>query len=133
MMEERKKKLIELADKIYRLVSRKGVVTSNDMRLLGIRFSRELGRILQEKYRDVRFFKLTYLSTFKYSILPPSLYNSYIIYIKGKERDVVRILFREIPKGVPKRSIRWLFKMNGVLEELEEAIDWVYDNEYLKQ
>jgi len=118
--EERLRKATELIESILR---RRGYVTSIELReRYGIKISKELLQRLESTIDGFKWFKLKYVSTRKYSVLPPRFLGSIIMYLKGKECDVLDYLLFNRVGLAPWRAVKSLLRANNAPAELIEKL-----------
>lgn len=130
--EQRNKREI-IITKIIVMLLKKGLVTSLDVRReLGIRLTPEIVRDIEAKYSTIKSFRIEYMSTTGHSLFPRSFYKLFVIYLEGREPDVITFILNNIPKGVPKRVIKYVLRMNSVPPEILETLDAFYKQNKVK-
>jgi len=118
---EKRSKVIET---IAEILNEKGHTTSLELREThGIELNREILRELENSIEGLRWFKLVYTSTSKYSVFPRKFNNLIVVYLQGEERKVLEYLLRNlVDPNVPRESVKWVLKNSGALSELVELL-----------
>lgn len=115
----REKKFIESMNKIIDLVSKKGYVTSAELRKSGISLNRDLIEKLLSSRNDLRIFKIKYTSTHKFTIFNPRIRGAVLIY--KDPREAARYLIAQIiDRDTPLRVINYLMKLNKIPKEVSD-------------
>jgi len=104
------------------ILEEEGFATSKALRDMGVVVNRELLEALEQ--RGAVSFKLEYCATQSYTVFPLRLCRQRIIYLRGREADVVAFLSKVsiVPPHRARRAVRAVLRKNGAPPELVEAI-----------
>jgi len=109
----------EKAGMVMEMLSEKCYTTSGELAGLGVKLNRRLLEKLRELSDKVRWFRITYRSTPKYTILPPKLQGKWLLYLAGCEPAVATfIVLNMVSLDVPHYSVARLLENNGAPKEL---------------
>lgn len=120
----RRRKMDENIEKIISILNEKGYTTSMELlEKYGIRIDKEILDSLKSLINELEWFRLVYTSTARYSIFPPKFNNMTIVYLRGREKEVVYFLLSNlIDRNVPTTALKIFLKMNGAPEELVKTL-----------
>ena len=120
----RREKINKIIDMIVSYLNEKGYITSIELREKhGIRVDRKLLEELESDIDGIRWFKLKYTSTAKFSVFPVKFNNMTIIYLEGNEDKVIAFLLNNtIDKNVPLKVMKYLLKANSAPEGIINAL-----------
>jgi len=120
----RRERMNKIIDMIVSYLNEKGYVTSIELRENhGIRVDRKLLEELESDIDGIRWFKLKYTSTAKFTVFPAKFNNMTIVYLEGNEDKVITFLLNNtIEKNVPSKTIKQLLKANSAPEGIINAL-----------
>jgi DNA-binding CsgD family transcriptional regulator len=115
-----REKTYKNVETIANILSKYCYTTSTEIsKMYGIHVTRNLLEIIEQSINGVKWFRLKYTSTSKYTVFSPRLANMVVIYLEGCEDKVLRFLKDLIvDNGVPKSSLVALLEMNNVPKNL---------------
>ncbi|MEZ0289510.1 MAG: hypothetical protein ABWJ42_00250 [Sulfolobales archaeon] len=119
--EATEKRLQETIERILEILRIKGFTTSVELRQNRIILSEKILERLAERDSSVKWFKIKYTSTSKFTVLPARLGGVTAVY-----KDLSKVsewLYNQIvDKNTPARVIRYLFKLNKIPQEITDRI-----------
>lgn len=116
--EEKKNLMKKTVEEIKRMIEEKGFVTSRELRTRKILLTKPLLNMLTE---EIKWFKLKYTSTNKFTIFLPRLGGVIFLY-KDVEKLTSYLLENMIDKNAPTKVVRYLGKINKIPSEVVETL-----------
>lgn len=119
-----KEKTNEIIKFIVDILNMKGFTTSIELRnRYNININGRLLREIEGSIEGIRWFRLKYTSTYKYTVFPLSFIYMTVIYLTGFEHAVVSYLKENtISKNLNPSVLKTLLRMNNAPEELIRAV-----------
>ena len=109
----------EKAGRVLEILSEKCYTTSGELAELGLKLNWRLLEKLEEHSDKVKWFRITYRSTSKYTILPPKLQGKSVLYLAGCEHAVATfIVLNMVSLDIPHYSVARLLESNGAPKAL---------------
>jgi len=68
--------------------------------------------------KSLRIFKISYVATASFSVLPKRMRLKYVTYLEGSECDVIKGLMELVKPGTPKSIVKRFLSINNAPEEL---------------
>jgi len=107
---------------VLEVLEEEGFTTSKALRGMGVAVNKELLEVLRQM--GAESFRLKYCATASYTVIPLRLCGQRIIYLRGREGDVVAFLAKAsiAPPKSARRAMRAVLRKNGAPPELVEAV-----------
>ncbi len=122
-------KLERIIDIIAEILNKKGYTTSIELRENhNIRINTKLLEQLEIGLEGVKWFRLRYTSTAKFTIFPARFNNLTIIYLEGNEDKVISFLISNIlDKNTPRKALKHLLKTNKAPDTILKLLNIYYN------
>jgi len=78
--------------------------------------------LMMHNIKDLRWFRLTTISTPTYSVFTYKLYRKHIVYLKGHEEEVLKELLNMKKPGIPTYVLKYILLVNNAPKELIELL-----------
>lgn len=119
--EVNKKKTEEIIDRIIRYIEEKGFTTNRELKQIKININEKILNMLSERDENIRWLKIKYTSTNKFTILPTRLGGLILIY-KDIDKASRYIYSQIIDRRTPARVVKYLLKLNKIPQEIIDRI-----------
>jgi len=79
--------------------------------------------LISQTLRGVEWFKISYTSTHRYTVLPSMMNGKYVVYMVGSECEVIKELASMVSPETPLAMLKYLLKSNGAPQKLVESFN----------
>lgn len=119
-----REKMSRIMELIANILNDKGYVTSVELRKkYNVNINLRLLKILEANVEGIKWFRLKYTSTYRYSVFPRRFINMTIIYLSGSENAVISYLKENtLCRYVNHSILKTLLRMNNAPKELINAL-----------
>ena len=119
-----REKLNKTIETIFEILERQGYVTSIELKKkYGMHINKKILEMIEQYIEGVKWFRIIYTSTAKFTVFPVRFNNMTIIYLEGCEDKVIKFLKNNfVDNNIPDRVFKMLLKMNNAPQELIKNI-----------
>jgi len=83
-------------------------------------FIHKILELASKTSKEIKYFKMRYISTAGFKAFPQKLLYSYVVYIAGNECEVIKELSKHLRPKTPLTTLKHILKINNAPEELLE-------------